>query len=55
MPERFEGHITPITTLDKVAIFTLSLLMVVIGLFPAIMVPLVETGVNNILRLLGGL
>lgn len=55
MPEKFEGHITPITTLDKVAIFTLSLLMVVIGLFPALMVPLVETGVNNILRLLGGL
>ncbi|MBI2758235.1 MAG: NADH-quinone oxidoreductase subunit M [Chloroflexi bacterium] len=55
MPEKFEGHITPITVLDKAAIFTLSLLMVVIGLFPAFMVPIVETGVNNILRLLGGL
>jgi hypothetical protein len=28
--------------------------MVVIGLFPSFMVPLVESGVENILRLLGG-
>jgi len=54
MPEKFEGHITPITALDKVAIVTLCLLMVGIGLFPRIMVPMVQTGVENILRLLGG-
>jgi len=40
--------------LDKVAIGTLCTLMVGIGLFPSLMVPLVQTGVNNILRLLGG-
>ncbi len=53
MPEKFEGHITPITALDKIAISTLCLLMIVIGLFPSIMVPMVETGVQNVLRLLG--
>jgi NADH-quinone oxidoreductase subunit M len=54
MSEKLEGHITPITILDKVAIATLCVLMITIGLYPSIMVPLVETGVNNILRLLGG-
>jgi len=53
MPEKFEGHITPITILDKVAIFTLCSFMVVIGVFPSFMVPMVETGVQNALRLLG--
>jgi NADH-quinone oxidoreductase subunit M len=54
MPDKFVGHITPITIFDKVAIGTLCSLMVVIGLLPTLMVPLVQTGVNNILRLLGG-
>jgi len=54
MPAKFEGHITPITRLDKVAIFTLCLLMIGIGLLPRLMVPVVQTGVDNILRLLGG-
>lgn len=53
MPEKFEGHITPITVLDKVAIGTLCTLMVGIGLFPSLMVPLVNTGVKHILDLLG--
>jgi NADH-quinone oxidoreductase subunit M len=54
VPERFEGHLTDVTVLDKVAITTLCLFMIVIGLFPGFMVPLVERGVDNILRLLGG-
>lgn len=54
MPDKLDGHITPITIFDKVAIGTLCSLMVGIGLFPVLMVPLVQTGVNNILRLLGG-
>jgi hypothetical protein len=28
--------------------------MVIIGIFPSVMVPMVERGVENILRLLGG-
>ena len=54
MPENLEGHITDVTVLDKVAITTLCLFMVVIGLFPGFMVPLIQTGVENVLRLLGG-
>jgi NADH-quinone oxidoreductase subunit M len=54
MPEKFEGHLTDITLLDKVAITTLCLFMIIIGLFPSFMVPMVQTGVENILRLLGG-
>ena len=54
IPEQFEGHITDITLLDKVAITTLCLFMILIGLYPNFMVPMVDTGVENILRLLGG-
>ncbi len=53
MPEKLSGHIGPVTALDKLAIGTLSIFMVGIGLFPAIMVPMVQSGVDNILRLLG--
>ncbi len=55
MPENLEGHITDVNVYDKVAIFTVCLLMVVIGLVPSLMVPMVQTGVENILRLLGGM
>ena len=54
MPEKLEGHMTDVTVLDKVAITTLCLFMIILGLFPSFMVPLVSTGVENILRLLGG-
>ena len=54
MPEKLEGHMSDVTVLDKVAITTLCLFMIVIGLFPSFMVPMVERGVVNILRLLGG-
>jgi NADH-quinone oxidoreductase subunit M len=54
LPEELVGHVSDITVLDKVAIVTLCLLMIGIGLVPSLMVPLVQTGVENILRLLGG-
>jgi NADH:ubiquinone oxidoreductase subunit 4 (subunit M) len=54
MPEKLEGHVGDVTVLDKVAIVTLCAFMILIGLFPAVMVPMVETGVENIMRLLGG-
>ena len=53
MPEQFQGHVGGITVLDKIAIATLCALMIGIGLFPAIMVPMVQTGVEHILALLG--
>ncbi|MBE7534697.1 MAG: NADH-quinone oxidoreductase subunit M [Anaerolineales bacterium] len=54
VPERFEGHLTDITILDKTALVTLCFFMVIIGLYPKFMAPIVQTGVDNILRLLGG-
>ena len=54
LPEKLAGHVGDITVLDKVAIVTLCILMIGIGLFPGLMVPMVQTGVENILRLLGG-
>jgi NADH:ubiquinone oxidoreductase subunit 4 (subunit M) len=54
LPEKLVGHITPITALDKLAIVTLCFFMVGIGMFPSMMVPMVQTGVENILHLLGG-
>jgi NADH:ubiquinone oxidoreductase subunit 4 (subunit M) len=54
LPDKLEGHITDITVLDKVAVVTLCGFMIVVGLFPSLIVPLVSTGVENILRLLGG-
>jgi NADH-quinone oxidoreductase subunit M len=54
MPEALEGHITPINTLDKIALVFLMALMIGIGLFPALMVPWVQSGVQHILTLMGG-
>jgi len=54
LPEEFEGHVKDITVLDKVAIAFLSLFLVGLGVYPSLMVPMVESGVHNILRLLGG-
>ncbi|MFZ5856138.1 MAG: complex I subunit 4 family protein [Chloroflexota bacterium] len=52
MPEKFQGHFSPLTALDKIAIVTLCLFMIGIGMFPSIMVPMVSTGVQHILDLL---
>ncbi len=54
MPEKLEGHITDVTVFDKVALVTLCALMIALGLIPSLIVPMVQTGVQNILRLLGG-
>jgi NADH-quinone oxidoreductase subunit M len=54
LPEKYEGHLTDITILDKIAIFTLCVFMIGIGLFPSFIEPMIQTGVDNVLRLLGG-
>ncbi|MEN8172747.1 MAG: NADH-quinone oxidoreductase subunit M [Chloroflexota bacterium] len=60
MPEHLEhgdDHHEPIgdvTALDKVALVILAGILVLIGVFPSVMVPLVESGVDRILLLLGG-
>jgi NADH-quinone oxidoreductase subunit M len=54
MPEALVGHISSIRGLDKIALVLLMVLMIGLGLFPALMVPWVQTGVHHILTLLGG-
>jgi NADH-quinone oxidoreductase subunit M len=54
IPETLAGHITPIGSLDKIALVLLMALMVGIGIFPVLMVPWVQSGVQHILALLGG-
>ncbi len=54
MPAEFEGHIRPISVMDKVALTLLSAMMITLGVFPGVMVPMVQTGIDNVLRLLGG-
>jgi len=54
MPESYADHISDVTALDKVALVLLAGILIIVGVFPSVMVPMVETGVENILRLLGG-
>jgi NADH-quinone oxidoreductase subunit M len=54
MPDEFEDHAHDVRALDKVALVLLSVILIGIGVYPSVMVPLVESGVNSIMRLLGG-
>ena len=54
LPEEFEDHAHDVRALDKVALVLLSAILIGIGVYPSVMVPLVESGVNSIMRLLGG-
>jgi NADH-quinone oxidoreductase subunit M len=54
MPEKFEHHVGDVTPLDKVALVLLSAILIGVGVYPAIMVPMVASGVNYVLSLFGG-
>ncbi len=54
IPAEFEGHVHDVTVLDKLALVVLSTILVGLGVFPRIMVPMVQSGVDAILRILGG-
>jgi NADH-quinone oxidoreductase subunit M len=57
IPSEFEGHLHDITRSEKVALGLLAFVLVAVGLFPGVMVPVVESGVNQIdaiIQLLGG-
>lgn len=54
IPQEFSGHLHDVSLLDKIALVLLSFVLILLGVYPQIMVPLVQTGVDNILRLLGG-
>jgi NADH-quinone oxidoreductase subunit M len=47
-------HVGDVTVLDKVAIVTLAVWFVLIGVFPRVMTDLIQTGVEPIAALLHG-
>jgi NADH-quinone oxidoreductase subunit M len=46
--------IVDISLQDKIAIGLLVAIMIILGCFPALMSPLIQSGVNHVLVLLGG-
>jgi NADH-quinone oxidoreductase subunit M len=54
MPAEMEGHIHPETPLDRVALSVLAGILILIGVVPSVMAPLVASGADAVLRLLGG-
>ncbi len=53
LPPEFEHHVGDVTALDKAALAILVASMIILGVFPAIMAPLIATAVKPILALLG--
>ena len=47
-------HVGDVGVLDKIAVTLLAALMVALGLFPSLMVPMIQSGVNHVMQLLGG-
>ncbi|MDF1500941.1 MAG: NADH-quinone oxidoreductase subunit M [Anaerolineales bacterium] len=54
LPAEFEGKITPINNLDRLALVVLAAILILIGVYPSIMAPLVESGAEAVLALVGG-
>ncbi|MFQ5407016.1 MAG: NuoM family protein [Anaerolineales bacterium] len=54
MPERFVHEVGDVTALDKVAVSFLAVILILLGWFPALMAPLVQSGVSNVMAILGG-
>lgn len=52
--EEFDHHVGDVTALDKVALVLICIILIGVGVYPAVMVPLVQSGVENVLRLVGG-
>jgi len=54
IPAELNETVGDVALKDKLVIGLLSLTMVALGVFPALMVPMVSKGVESILKLLGG-
>lgn len=54
IPPELDASVSDITIKDKVVVGLLATLMVALGLFPTLMVPMLQSGVDHIMRLLGG-
>ena len=54
IPAELETQVGDVTVMDKVAVSMLAAIMVAIGWFPTLMVPMIQSGVNHVMALLGG-
>lgn len=54
IPESLKGHFSPINLGDKVALGLMAGLMILIGVYPRVIAPMVETGAEAVLRIVGG-
>jgi NADH-quinone oxidoreductase subunit M len=52
--EKWHGGITDVTVLDKAALAILATWLILLGVYPAIMQPMITNGMEPIARLLGG-
>jgi NADH-quinone oxidoreductase subunit M len=53
-PVGIKPGLADISIMDKIVVVMLSIILIVIGLFPAVLVPWIEAGVRHILTLAGG-
>ena len=53
-PQPIKAGMTDISIMDKIVVIMLSSIMIVIGLFPSVLVPVIESGVKHILVIVGG-
>ncbi len=54
IPKEFEGHISSINNFDRIALVLLAGILILIGVYPSVMAPLIESGANAVLALFGG-
>lgn len=54
LPAALEGHMHDIKISEKLALGILCVIMIAIGIFPGVVVPMVEHGVEAVLALVGG-
>jgi NADH-quinone oxidoreductase subunit M len=54
IPAELEGHMHDIKPSEKLALAVLCVIMVGVGIFPGVIVPMVQSGVNQVLALFGG-
>ena len=54
LPAELEGHMHDIRPSEKLALGVLCLIMITVGVYPNIILPMVQSGVNAVLALLGG-
>jgi len=54
LPAELEGHMHDIQPSEKLALGILCLIMITIGIYPNVILPMVQAGVNTVLALVGG-